>query len=130
MKILLDTHFAFWVTSAQGRLHRPEAAFIEQAQTILVSAVSVWELQLKWASLHRSGDRKGPIDPLDLLARLQVAAVETISLTVRQAASRLEREITHNDPFDRLLLLQAQDIGAKLLTRDHKLQGHPLVVQV
>ena len=44
-------------------------------------------------------------------------------------ATPLAVELSHGDPFDEMLLIHAQRFGAKLLTCDRLLLGHPLVVQ-
>ena len=49
-------------------------------------------------------------------------------MTMIHAARRLEVPIAHRDPFDELLLVQAQDESLKLLTMDRPLVGHPLTV--
>ena len=49
-------------------------------------------------------------------------------MTPAHAARPLETPLPHRDPFDELLLVQAQEEGLKLLTRDRLLTGHPLAV--
>jgi PIN domain nuclease of toxin-antitoxin system len=46
----------------------------------------------------------------------------------RHAAAELAQPLAHKDPFDELLLVQAQEEGMCLLTRDTKLIGHPFAV--
>ena len=131
MKILLDTHHAFWFVTDRGQLTATEASLLRSPSIEpLISAVSIWEFQLKWHRLHRSGDRKGPVDPAELFSMIEQAQIPQIDLTPGQASARLVHDTAHSDPFDRLLLLQAQEIGAKLMTRDRALRGHPLVVQL
>ena len=50
---------------------------------------------------------------------------EFLSLTARHAAAELVHPLKHKDPFDELLLVQAQEEGLRLLTRDSKLGYHP-----
>ena len=47
-------------------------------------------------------------------------------LTAVHAAAELAQPLGHKDPFDEWLLVQAQEEGMRLLTRDAKLTGHPL----
>ena len=51
-------------------------------------------------------------------------------MTQRHAARELETPIPHKDPFDELLLAQAQEEGLKLLTTDRRIIGHPLAITV
>lgn len=130
MKLLLDTHIAYWLAVERDALTGHEMATLVSAdQTLIVSAVSIWELRLKWHSFHRSGARKGPGDPMPALGALTRMGVSIIPLDAQTAAAPLLVPIDHKDPFDELLLVQAQQEGARLLTRDRALLAHPLVYQ-
>ena len=95
---------------------------------LVLSAVAVWELRLKWRNLHISGGRKGPIDPAFVVAFAQAIDWELLPLTARHAAAELLQPLGHKDPFDELLLVQAQEEGMRLLTREAKLAGHPFAI--
>jgi PIN domain nuclease of toxin-antitoxin system len=71
---------------------------------------------------------QGPIAPNDVVAFAAAIGWELLPLTARHAAAPLAQPLTHKDPFDELLLVQAQEEGMRLLTRDAKLLGHPLVM--
>ena len=129
MRLLLDTHIALWLSLEDERLSAGERSLLLNPETqVAFSAVSIWELRLKWNSHFMSGARKGRASPDDVLDVLRRAAYEEIALTVDHAAASLANPITHKDPFDELLLVQAQQEGMRLLTRDAKLAGHPLAV--
>ncbi|MYB52797.1 MAG: type II toxin-antitoxin system VapC family toxin [Acidobacteriia bacterium] len=51
-----------------------------------------------------------------------------LPITVRHAARELDTPPEHRDPFDELLLVQAQEEGLKLLTTDQQMAGHPVTV--
>lgn len=53
-----------------------------------------------------------------------------LPLTPQHAATELVPGLGHKDPFDELLLVQAQVEGLRLLTRDSKLLDHPLVARL
>jgi len=93
-------------------------------------AVAVWEVRLKWHSFRISGGRKGPIAPASIVAFAAAMDWEFLPLTARHAAAELARPLGHKDPFDELLLVQAQEEGMRLLTRDAKLAGHALAAVV
>ena len=125
--LLLDTHIAVWLATDRNQLSLGElAAIIEPNNEIIVSAVSVWELSIKWQKFFRSGERKGPMDPSDFLLALSQMEMPVLSLTAELAAAQLSSPAAHGDPFDTMLLTIAQEANAKLLTRDEKLRGHPL----
>lgn len=127
MRLLADTHFALWLATDLDELTPAELKLtVRRDIEMLVSAVAIWELQLKWNRFHASGDRKGPADPREVLDLLVETGVQIVSLTADQAAATLDPELMHTDPFDRLLVLQAQELGARLWTRDPKLLAHPI----
>jgi PIN domain nuclease of toxin-antitoxin system len=132
MKLLLDTHYVFGLAGSPGVLSDREARFLAvYPLKFVVSAVSIWEVRLKWHAVHRSGAPKGPLCAQDVLSILSNNAVaEFLSLTPEHAAAELEYPLAHRDPFDELLLTQAQVEGLRLLTRDRKLVDHALAVVV
>jgi PIN domain nuclease of toxin-antitoxin system len=129
--LLLDTHYAYALAGAPGRLSAREVAFLAAPPAAMfVSAVSIWEMRLKWGALHASGAPKGPISPAQALQILAALPIEFLPLHPAHAAARLAEPLSHDDPFDELLLVQAQLEGHKLLTRDSKLIGHGLAATV
>jgi PIN domain nuclease of toxin-antitoxin system len=129
LRLLLDTHIAIWAALDSDALTDDERGQMAGADTPLVlSAVAVWELRLKWHSFHISGRRKGPVDPASVVAFEAAMDWELPPLTARHAAAELAQPLGHKDPFDELLLVQAQEEGMRLLTRDAKLIGPPFAV--
>ena len=129
MLLLLDTHIAIWLVTDRSQLSMGElGAIIEPSNDILVSAISVWEVSIKWQKFFRSGERKGPMDPTKFLRALTQLDMPVLPLTAEMAAAQLRDGAPHGDPFDTLLLTLAQESNAKLLTRDKKLRGHPLAL--
>lgn len=127
MSLLLDTHYVFALASSPGRLTSAEIDFLATyPDRFVVSAVSIWEIRLKWNALHTSANRKGPLDPVHAMRIFYGQSVDLLPLSVAHAATPLTIPIGHNDPFDELLLIQSQVAGLKLLTRDSKLLRHPL----
>ena len=129
VRVLLDTFYLYRFMAAHGGFSDAERRFLEEhAASVYVSAVSIWEMRLKFHARHRSGARKSRFDPDDVIAALEQQDVTFLPLTTLHAARRLQVPIEHRDPFDELLLVQAQQEGLKLLTVDRLLFGHPLTV--
>ena len=127
MRFLLDTHFVLWAATDRSQLTQNEySVLLDPANELFVSAVSIWELRIKWNRRFRSGSRKGPHDPQGLLQAVQRLGLVVEPLTGEQSATSLEFAPTHSDPFDELLLAVAQHFRAMLFTRDKDLCGHPL----
>jgi PIN domain nuclease of toxin-antitoxin system len=129
LRLLLDTYIAIWAALDPDALTEAERGRMAGAgDPLVLSAVAVWELRLKWHSFHISGSRKGPVDPAAIVAFAAAIDWELLPLTARHAAAKLAQPLGHKDPFDELLLVQAQEEGMRLLTRDTKLIGHPFAV--
>lgn len=127
MRLLLDTHVAFWLVAARHKLTPSEFTVLaDPLHDLSVSAVSIWELRIKWNSFYQSGQRKGPDDPAKVLEGARRLLLPVEPLLPEHGAAALLHPIGHSDPFDELLLTIAQETGRKLLTRDKKLRGHPL----
>ena len=132
MRLLLDTHYVFGLSGTPGALSNRELRFLDTySERFVVSAVSIWEVRLKWHTLHRSGARKGPASASQVLQVLQSEAIaDFLPLMPEHASTELDAPLAHRDPFDELLLTQAQVEGLNLLTRDRKLTSHALSVTV
>lgn len=129
MRILLDTSFLYDLMDAPGRFADFRRRILASGETRLyVSAVSIWEMRLKHNARHASGERKSRFDPDDVIPLLENQGVTFLPMTIRHAARALETPLGHRDPFDELLLVQAQEEGLKLLTVDRLLVSHPLAV--
>lgn len=131
MRLLLDTHILEWLVRAPALLKAREHAVIaDPANVLLVSPVSIWEIRIKWEKWGSDGRRKGLLDPMIALSFIADSAIELTELSAADCAARLAPPLAHNDPFDQMLLIHAQRLGVKLLSRDAALAGHPLVVQL
>ena len=127
--MLLDTHVALWLLFDPMRLTQAEHALIAQPwDQRALSVVSLWELRVKWDRRFVSGVRKGPVRPADLLTVLDQANIEVISLSAATCVAELDPPFDHSDPFDRLLLVHAQQGGYRLLTRDGRMAAHPVAL--
>jgi len=128
LRLLLDSHIAIWAATDETALTVGEQAAMAAGGLPIVSAVSIWEARLKWNSLHASGARKGIIAPDLLLAFIEAMEWPLLPLSARHAAAELASPLAHRDPFDELLLVQAQVEGLRLLTRDALLRDHPIAL--
>ena len=129
VRILLDTSYLYDLMEAPGMLSPAERLFLGRQDTQpYVSAVSIWEMRLKFRARHVSGKRKSPFDPFEVLAVLEGQNVILLPMTASHAARSLKAPIDHKDPFDEMLLVQAQEENLRLLTTDHQLVEHPLAI--
>ena len=129
MRVLLDTSYLYDLMESLGLFTDAERRLLDDhAARIYVSAVSIWEMRLKFQVRHGSGVRKSRFDPEDVVVALEQQDVTFLPMTMVHAFKRLDVAIPHRDPFDELLLVQAQEEGLRLLTVDRRLVGHPLAI--
>lgn len=121
---LLDTHVALWALTDPARLGRHARRVItDRASTIVVSAVSAWELSTK----HRLGKLAGADVPLGAYAKhLDRLGAARLPIDEEHALLAGRLEWNHRDPFDRMLAAQAMVDSLTLITGDSafaELQG-------
>ena len=129
MGILLDTFYLYGFMAAPGQFSESVQRILdERVAGLYVSAVSIWEMRLKYHARRASGERKSPFDPAEVVLALEGQEVTFVPLTERHAASELQPPLSHRDPLDELLLVQAQEENLRLLTTDRRLIRHPLAL--
>jgi PIN domain nuclease of toxin-antitoxin system len=84
---------------------------------VLVSAVVIWEVAIK----RHLGKLNAPEDLLD---QLEKAEVDLLPITPRHADRVATLPMHHRDPFDRLLVAQAQSDELLLVTADSDLADY------
>lgn len=127
MKLLLDTHVLLWAQGAPERLGAQRPWIEDEDNTLLVSAVSTWELAIK-VSL---GKLALPAAVLEfVVSRARRLGADLVPISHEHAAGVVRLPEVHRDPFDRLLVSQAISEGATLLTADRVLVGYGPAVQL
>ena len=123
MKLLLDTCAFLWIVSEDARLSESaRAAFRDPANDVLLSAVSAWEIMVK----HALGRLPLPDPARDFVTcQRQAHRITTLPLEETAAALLPSLPMLHRDPFDRMLICQALDSGAVLLTPDAHIRQYP-----
>ena len=116
MKLLLDTHALIWWLAGDQALSRPaREAIANEANTVLVSAASAMEISTKF----RLGKLAGAaLLAQDFEAIIAAQGFTELPITVRHARMAGEMNIAHKDPFDRLLIAQAQADGLVLVSNE------------
>lgn len=109
---LTDTHTLLWWLAGDRRLPRPIRDLIaDHDNRVLVSAASAWEVAIKAAL--------GKLEaPDDLLEVVEESGLEWIPVEPREAYVAGGLPLHHRDPFDRLLVAQAMERSARLISHD------------
>lgn len=122
MKLLLDTQLLLWASGQPDRLSPAARALLEDPENeLLFSAASLWEIAIKNA-LGREDFR---VEPRLLRRGLLDNGYLELPVTSLHAVAIDNLPALHKDPFDRLLLAQAQSEGTVLLTSDSLLANYP-----
>lgn len=122
MNILLDTHVLLWWLADDPQLSKPARQLIQSTDNLIaVSAASAWEISIKRAL--------GKLDaPPDLATALQDNDFVPVSITLAHAERAGSLPDHHRDPFDRMLVAQAQIEQLALLTHDEKIARYDVQV--
>ena len=116
MILLLDTHVAAWGWTLDKRLAPIWCErFVDPSVTVLISAVTPWEMGIKRAS-GRWPEVAAILNRWDSL--IDEAGYKPLSITSRHAIHAAALDWPHRDPFDRILAAQAELEGARLVTAD------------
>ena len=109
---MLDTHALLWWLSgveSLGLVARGSIAEVENE--VFVSAASLWEISIK----RQLGKLKAPEDMEDVVSKSGFYALPFALFHAQQAGGL---PIHHRDPFDRMLIAQAQAEGLSTVTVD------------
>jgi PIN domain nuclease of toxin-antitoxin system len=117
LNLLLDTHILLWALANDVQLSKRARSAILDANKVYVSAASAWEIGIKAAS----GKLRAPDDLAEQMASAGFLELP-VSIAHASAAGKLPRH--HADPFDRLLIAQAQIESLTLLTNDRALKAY------
>lgn len=109
--ILLDTQALLWLLDDSPRMGEQARAHVEAATAVHFSAASLWEIEIKRAlgKLAISGD---------LASALAASGLTELPVTGAHVLGISRVELTHRDPFDRMLLSQARAERMAFLTAD------------
>jgi PIN domain nuclease of toxin-antitoxin system len=124
MRLLLDTHVLLWWLADDPSLSVLARSLIAEPQNaVFVSAISHWEIRLK-SSLGKLSI------PQDFEERLRREPFEKLPLKAAHTEGLARLPWLHRDPFDRMLIAQAQGAGLRLLTHDAQLGAYGEAVLV
>jgi PIN domain nuclease of toxin-antitoxin system len=121
MNILLDTHIIFWTISDNVRLSSEARQLILNSQNMLFYSVgSLWEVAIK----HRLKPDKIPLSATEFLHYCEQSGFHRLPIRDRHIIQLENLPPVHTDPFDCLLVAQAQSEQMLLLTHDSILLGY------
>jgi PIN domain nuclease of toxin-antitoxin system len=120
LDLLLDTHVFLWWDSALPELgEAARSAISDPSNNIFISAASVWEIAIK----RRIGKLAFVGSPA---ANIGSNGFLPLPISPAHAERAAELPMYHRDPFDRLLIAQAQLAGMTLVTADRRITAYPV----
>ena len=124
MKLLLDTHVFIWWDSEPASLSSQALALCQdRANTVLLSVASVWEMQIKL----QLGKLKLSLPLAEVIeSQERINNIEVLPIILAHVLALQNLPAHHKDPFDRLLIAQANVEGAVLISGDPILAKYPV----
>lgn len=121
MRLLLDTHaLLWWWTNDKQLSQKSRDAMLDESNTILVSAASVWEISTKY--------RLGKLPIADKAIKqfhtlVEADGFENLPMTWQHSLLAGSYVSEHRDPFDRMLAAQSEIEKVSLVTCDPAFAG-------
>ncbi|MBI2894295.1 MAG: type II toxin-antitoxin system VapC family toxin [Deltaproteobacteria bacterium] len=122
MRLLIDTQCWLWMSTAPSRF-RPEtlATLLDPDTERLLSAASAWEIAIKYAL----GKLPLPEAPAAYVpSRMRTTCTKGLVVKHRHALHVATLAVHHRDPFDRLIIAQAQVEDLQVLTADPQFEQY------
>jgi PIN domain nuclease of toxin-antitoxin system len=121
MNYLLDTHIVvWWLMDSQKIVPKVREIIADKTNEIFVSSVSLWEMAIK-QSIGRL------TIPKNIIEVLIKEGFEMLPLMPEESLSVSDLPFIHNDPFDRMLIIQAKLNNLVLITDDSKIIQYPVL---
>jgi PIN domain nuclease of toxin-antitoxin system len=124
--ILLDTSTILFWTFAPERLSEPAVAALEENATVIINAISLWEIGWK----IRQGKLSIPLRLRDYVSFLkETDRVEIQATELEVWLHSIDLDWSHRDPADRIIVASADLLGCPLISSDKRIrQFYPLTI--
>lgn len=120
---MLDTHVFLWLNADPARLGEHLELAEDPRNERLLSAVSSWEIAIKYGL----GKLPLPEPPQRYVpSRMRAIGADGVAVEHSHALAVTALEPLHGDPFDRLLVAQAQALDLTILTADAAIDRYPV----
>ena len=118
MNILLDTHIILWWLNDDESLKAEHRSLISNTDNLCyISAASIWEISIK-SALGKL------IIPSNYIKILKKEGFQELTIAWKHSEAVTELQTIHRDPFDRILIAQAQVEKFTLVTEDETIKKY------
>lgn len=116
MKILFDTHAFLWLDGNVSKLSQKAKEICDdESNSLILSVASAWEMQIKL----QIGKLKLKMPLHEIIASQQISNnVQILPITLHHVYRLAKLPRHHRDPFDRLLVAQAEVENTRILSND------------
>jgi PIN domain nuclease of toxin-antitoxin system len=121
LRLLLDTHVLIWWARREPLEKAARDAIADPSNDVMVSAASIWEAEIKAAAGRLRLGR-------NLARESEVRGLGQLAITFAHAVHAARLPAHHGDPFDRMLVAQAQLEGLTIVSRDPLFETYPVAV--
>jgi PIN domain nuclease of toxin-antitoxin system len=121
VSLLLDTHVILWWLTDDLALSDEVKARLDDEPDVYVSPASLWEVTIKQSIGKLS-------EPIDVAEEIRDSGFRELPITFHHAIAAGRLPLIHRDPFDRMLVAQAQCEGLTLASRDPHIQRYDVAL--
>ena len=122
MSLLLDTHVVLWWLADDPTLADEIKDRLDHEPDVYISSATIWEVTIKQSIAK--------LQPADLPERIRDSGFGHLDITARHSITAGRLPLIHRDPFDRMLIAQAQVEDLTLVTRDSEIPKYDVAVLV
>lgn len=120
--LLLDTHAFIWLSEDDPNLPQNMRSHIDEAETVYLSIVSLWEIAIKInigkLSLKKSYQH--------IEIELKSSDILLLPISIADTQKICYLPLYHRDPFDRMLIVQGMERDLILVSKDSKFDLYPI----
>ena len=127
MKILVDTHILIWLLSGDSMLSRSAQRILEDERNeIYFSSINIAEIAIK----HVKNPLLMPLTPEQVREAALENNLRELDFGSSHAVALASPPLHHKDPFDRMLIAQAEGSQMKLMSHDDFIALYPVALSV
>jgi len=125
MKAILDTHAFLWAIAGDRRMSPKAHDLFIGPSDLVLGVASIWEILIKVQLGKLNLPR--PAGPF-VIRKLAENRIETLPIALDHSLAFEGLPMHHRDPFDRMLIAQAQEENLPIITADPVFSRYPVKV--
>ena len=125
MQLLIDTHILIWFLEGNNLLSKPNRQIIADSNNdVFISIASLWEIAIKISIGKLTLN-----NPLaDVIKQIAADDIEILPISPEHILSVSTLPFHHRDPFDRIIISQAQIENLPIMTKDQEFSNYAIKI--